>query len=148
MNKNDVKTKCKYKRWISFFWGSWKYERNGPRAKLTWSPSGVTYFARDPKGFTFTLTSHGTRCVHTSMNLRKNCYLCNFDLNPANKWRRKVIIWRGWLLRSTAVTMAWRHSNVTSANQQLHSSMTSLMGVWTSSVLIRSSKEIVVECKY
>ena len=44
MNKNDVKTKCKYMRWISFFWGSRKYERNGSRAKLT----GVTYFARDP----------------------------------------------------------------------------------------------------
>ena len=48
MNKNDVKTQCKYKRWISFFWGSWKYERNGSRAKLTWRPLGVTYFARDP----------------------------------------------------------------------------------------------------
>ena len=48
MNKNDVKTKCKYKRLISFFWGSSKYERNGSRAKLTWHPSGVTYFARDP----------------------------------------------------------------------------------------------------
>ena len=30
------------------FWGSWKYERNGSHAKLTWHPSGVTYFARDP----------------------------------------------------------------------------------------------------
>ena len=40
MVKNDVKTKYKYKRWISFFWGSWKYERNGSK--------GVTYFARDP----------------------------------------------------------------------------------------------------
>ena len=39
MNKNDVKTKCKYKTWISFFWGSWKYERNGSRAKLTWRPN-------------------------------------------------------------------------------------------------------------
>ena len=29
MNKNDVKTKFKYKRWISFFWGSFKFERNG-----------------------------------------------------------------------------------------------------------------------
>ena len=48
MNKNDVKTKCKYKRWLSVFWGSWKYERNGSHAKLTWSPSGVTYFAREP----------------------------------------------------------------------------------------------------
>ena len=47
MNINDVKTKCKYKRWISFFWGSWKYEHNGSRAKLTWRPSDVTYFADD-----------------------------------------------------------------------------------------------------
>ena len=31
----------KYKRWISFFWGSWKYERNGSRAKLTWDPLAV-----------------------------------------------------------------------------------------------------------
>ena len=44
MTKNYVKTKCKYKRWISFFWGSSKYERNGSRAKFTWRP----YFARDP----------------------------------------------------------------------------------------------------
>ena len=48
MNKKDVKTECKCKRWISFFWGSSKYERNGSRAQLTWSPSSVTYFARDP----------------------------------------------------------------------------------------------------
>ena len=48
MVKNDVKTKYKYKRWISFFWDSRKYERNGSRAKLTWRPSGITYFARDP----------------------------------------------------------------------------------------------------
>ena len=47
LNKNDVKTKYKYKR-ISFFWESWKYERNGSHAKLTWRPSGVTYFARNP----------------------------------------------------------------------------------------------------
>ena len=30
------------------FWGSWKYERNGSPAKLTWRPKGVTYFSRDP----------------------------------------------------------------------------------------------------
>ena len=35
-------------------------------------------------------------------------YLWNFDLNLANKRRRKVIIRRLWLLRSTAVTMTWR----------------------------------------
>ena len=49
--KNDVrktKTNCICKRWISFFWGSWKYERSGSRAKLRWRPSDVTYFARDP----------------------------------------------------------------------------------------------------
>ena len=31
--KYYVKTKCKYKRAISFSCGSWKYERNGSRAK-------------------------------------------------------------------------------------------------------------------
>ena len=36
MNKNDVKTKCKYKRRILFFSSSSKYERNGSRIKLTW----------------------------------------------------------------------------------------------------------------
>ena len=50
----------------------------------------------------------------------------NFDLNLANKRRRTVIILRVWLLRSTAVSMTWRQSNVTSANQLLHLSMTSL----------------------
>ena len=35
LNKNDVKTKYKYKRWIPFFWGLWKYERNRSHAKLT-----------------------------------------------------------------------------------------------------------------
>ena len=48
MDKNDEKTKCKYKRWSSFFWGSSKYECNEYREKLTWHPPGVTYFARDP----------------------------------------------------------------------------------------------------
>ena len=43
-----TKTKCKYKRWISFFLDSSNYERNRSRAQLTWRPSGVTYFARDP----------------------------------------------------------------------------------------------------
>ena len=33
MNKNDVKMKCKYKRCISFFWHSSKYESNGSRAQ-------------------------------------------------------------------------------------------------------------------
>ena len=39
-----MKTKCKYNRWISFSWGSWKYECNRSRAKLTWCPN----FASDP----------------------------------------------------------------------------------------------------
>ena len=66
-DKKDLKTKYKYKKWISFFWGSWKYERNGSRLKLTWRPSG-----------NFLL--HVTRCVHTSMNLTKNeiYFLTNF----------------------------------------------------------------------
>ena len=59
-------------------------------------------------------------------------YLWNF----ANKRRRKVIIRRVWLLRSKAVTMTWRQSNVTSANQLLHLSLTSLTRnvAWTSVV--------------
>ena len=63
-------------------------------------------------------------------------YLWIFYLNLANKRRRKVIIRRVWLVRSTAVTMTWRQSNVTSANQLLHLSMTSLMRnvAWTSVV--------------
>ena len=108
--------------------GSCKYKRNGSRAKL-----------------------HGTRCVQLSWTSEKwnssliftLCfyivfvhYLWNFDLNLANKQRRKVIIRCVWLLRSTAVTMTWRQSNVTSANQLLHLSMTSLTRnvAWTSVV--------------
>ena len=61
-------------------------------------------------------------------------HLWNFYLNLANKRRRKVLIRRVWLLRSTAVTMTWRQSNV---NQLLHLSITSRtrnVG-WTSVVL-------------
>ena len=63
-------------------------------------------------------------------------YLWNFDLNLVNKRLRKVIIWRAWLLCSTVVIMTWCQSNVMSANQQLHMSMTSLMHkvAWTSVV--------------
>ena len=53
-------------------------------------------------------------------------YLWNFGLNLGNERRRKVITRRVSLLRSTAVTMIWRQSNVTMANQLLHLSMTSL----------------------
>ena len=98
-----------------------------------------------------TLTLHRTRCVHTSMHLRKMKiisyiytliyivfvhYLWNFYLHLANTWRRKIIIRSVWLLRSTAVTMTWRQSKVTLANQLLHLSMTSLTRkvAWTSVV--------------
>ena len=60
--------------------------------------------------------------------------LWNFYLNLANKRQSKVIIRRVWLLHSTAVTMTWRQSNVTLANQLLHLSMTSLTGNVTSSL--------------
>ena len=50
---NGCKTNCKYKRWISFFWGSSKYKRNLSRAKFTWRPLGVTYFAHDPSSSYF-----------------------------------------------------------------------------------------------
>ena len=128
LNKNDVKTKYKCKRWIP-----WKHERNRSRSKLTCRAS---------------LTLHLTHCVHLrnkfhfsevhgSMNATSHVqslcfyivfvhYLWIFVLKLANKRRRKVIIWRVWLLRSTAVIMTWRQSNVTSANQLLHLSMTSL----------------------
>ena len=93
-----------------------------------------------------------TRCVHTSMNLRKMklisyIYTCfciifvhylwwNIVLYLENKRRRKVIIRHVWSLCSTAVTMTWRQSNITSANQLLHLSMTSLARnvAWTSVV--------------
>ena len=125
----------------------------------------------DLKGVTLTL--HGTRCVHTSMNRRRMKfisyiytflyiifvhYLWNLYSNFANKRWRKVIIRCVWLLHSTAVTMIWRQSKVTSANQLLHLSLTSLMrnDAWTTVVhgcmnlvvQISSSKEIIGECKY
>ena len=98
-----------------------------------------------------TLTLHGTRCVHTAMNLRKIKFISyiytlflhrfcslfvDFYLNLANKRRRKVINGRVWLLRSTVVTMTWRQSNVSSVNQLLHFFMTSLTRnvAWTSVV--------------
>ena len=49
MNKNDVKTQCKYKRWISFFRGSWKYERNESLAKLTYFDPLRSYFHEPQK---------------------------------------------------------------------------------------------------
>ena len=36
MNKNNLETKCKYKRWILFFWHSSQCERNGSHAKIMW----------------------------------------------------------------------------------------------------------------
>ena len=65
-----------------------------------------------------------------------SAHLWSFYLNLTNKRRRKVIIRRLWLLRSTAITMTWRLSNVMSANQLLHLSNTSLTRniVWTSVV--------------
>ena len=44
-------------------------------------------------------------------------YFWKFDLNLANMRRRKDIIRRVWWLCSTAVTMTWRKSNVTSISQ-------------------------------
>ena len=105
------------------------------------NPRGHVQKKWRPKGVTFTL--HGTRCVHTSMNFRKMkfisyiyTYLWNFDFNFTNKRRRTVIIRHVWLLRSTPVNMTWRQSNVTSASQLLHLSMTSHTRkvAWTSVV--------------
>ena len=75
-------------------------------------------------------------CLHFFFYIVFVHYLWNFYLNLANKRRRKVIIRRVWLLRSPAVTTTWRQSNVTSANQLLHLSMTSLTRnvAWTSVV--------------
>ena len=85
-------------------------------------------------------------------------YLWKFDLNLANKRRRKVIIRRVWLLRSTTVTMTWRQSNVTLAIQLLHLSDVAYalrrVNGYRSWVYeprrtnIGSTKEIVGECKY
>ena len=128
---------------------SWHNECNLPTNQIHGKLTGHVQSKCHPKGVTLTL--HGTYCVHTTVNLRKmklisyiyTCfyivfvhYLWNFVLNLANKWRRKVIIRRVWLLRSTAVTMTWRQSNVTSANQLLRLSMTSLTRnvAWTSVV--------------
>ena len=122
-----------------------------------------------PKGVTLTL--HGTRCVLISMNLRKNeihlLYLrfvftsflfiiCGFFyLNLANKRRRKVIIRRVWLLRSLRLDVdrmlcrpinyciyLWRRLRVTSCER------VSFMEHEPRRSKIRSSKEIVGECKY
>ena len=113
-----------------------------------------------PKGAM--LTVHATRWVNTSMNLRKMKFisyiytlflhrfvhnLWNIDLTLANKRRRKVLIRRVWLIRSTAVTMTrlnrtlrrpiirciyiWRRLSVTSHER------VPFMGVWSSSVLNR-----------
>ena len=54
MSPNPTGGDINIKRWISFFCGSSKYERNGSRAQLTWRP-----------------TLHVNRYVHVSMNLRK-----------------------------------------------------------------------------
>ena len=105
------------------------------------------------------LTLHGTRCIHTSMNSEKwnlsliltLCfyivfvpYLWNFDLNLANKRRRKIIIWQVWLLHSTAITM-------TSIKHYVGQS--TIAFIYDVSYVERrpkigSSKEIVGECKY
>ena len=110
----------------SFLWGSWKYERNGSRARDPF----CSYFHELQKKWNSSLIF--TLCFYIVFVH----YLWNFGLNLANKRRRKVIIRRVWLLRSTAVTMTWRQSNVTSASQLLHLSMTSLTRnvAWTSVV--------------
>ena len=105
--------------------------------KSKWHQKGVT------------LTLHGTCCVHTFMNLRKKKFISYiytlflhrlvhylWNIFFANKRWRKVIIRRVWLLRSTADTMTWRQSNVTSVSQLLHLSMTSLThkAAWTNVV--------------
>ena len=50
--------KCKNKQKIQFLVCSWNHEYFGSLAKLTWSPTGFTYFARDQK-------------FHDSMNIPK-----------------------------------------------------------------------------
>ena len=47
MNKTDVKTTCEYKRCISFFSHSSKYDGNGSRANSMRRPPGATNFVRD-----------------------------------------------------------------------------------------------------
>ena len=146
-----------YKNWqMIFFFVSLRYEWKTRRAHLGnefhFSEVHGSMNATGPvQSSSVTLTLHGTRCVHISMNLRKMKFIsyiytlfshrfCSlfveFYLNLANKRGRKVIIRCVWLLRSTTVTMTWHQRNVTSANQLLHLSMTSLTRnvAWTSVV--------------
>ena len=120
-----------------------------------------------------TLRWHGTHCVHTLMNVRKMKILsyiyilflhrftsflfiiCEVLMQILlNKRRRKGINRHIWLLRSTDVSMTWRQSSVTSANQLFHLSVTSLSRnvVWTKVFPRRSKissfKEAVGGCKY
>ena len=106
-----------------------------------------------PKGLTLAL--HGTRCVHTSMNLRKMKfisyiytlfyiffvhYLWNFDLNLANKRRRC------YHPTCLVITFNSRHHDMTSCRpinyciylwhrlRVTSRERVSFMRVWTSSV--------------
>ena len=124
-------------------------------------PDPDVNFARDPlRSYSgVTLNLHGARCVHTSMNCRKwnssliftLCfyivfvhYLWNFDLNLANKQRRKVItVVFGYFVQQPSLwhdvnrtlrrpvnycIYLWRRLRVTSRER------VSFMGVWTPSV--------------
>ena len=97
------------------------------------------------------LTLHGTPSIHTLMNVRKMKfisyiytlllhrfvhYLWRFDVNLVKQVAKKSHKPACWLLRSTAVSMTWPQSNVTSPNQLFYLSLTSLTRnfAWTSVV--------------
>ena len=83
MNKNDVKTRCTYKKWISFFCCSSKYDRK----------VNVTPWA------SFTL--HETHCVHTSML----CFTSDLILGP-----RFYITWKSENTKREASATFWWHA--------------------------------------
>ena len=103
-----------------------------------------------------TLTSHRTHCIHTSMT--EHHLHCSWPVHTSmNLGEEEVLIRCFWLLRSTAFTMIWRQSNVTSViinciylwcrlrltSHECHSWMYESRRSY-----IGSSKEIASECKY
>ena len=74
MNKSDVKTKCKYKRWMSFFWGSWKYESNASHAKLMWR-KGHHLLCTWPVAFNYFHEVQKNKIYFLNVNLTYYCFL-------------------------------------------------------------------------
>ena len=133
-----VINKCKLKEnGFQFFWGSSKYEGNEFRASYRDTHRAVTYFARDPLRSYFNESKKKKRFflyLHFSYNHSTHYFLA-FCVKFANHTTKNVTYRRSRPLRSTAVVMTWRQSNV--------SSMYELC--WS---IIGSSKESLRQCKY